>query len=94
MWLLLLFMKTFLKFPFRTQQPCSVFRPDFTVTVPPGRTGSTQAVGKMTVAESLRDKLKYNLMMNHDSIKVADLVIKHFGLNTNEKEEKEYRFGV
>ena len=27
-----------------------------------------QAVGKMTVAESLRDKLKYNMMMNHDSI--------------------------
>ena len=25
-----------------------------------------QAVGKMTVAESLRDKLKYNMMMNHD----------------------------
>ena len=26
------------------------------------------AVGKMTVAESLRDKLRYNMMMNHDSI--------------------------
>ena len=24
-----------------------------------------QAVGKMVVAESLRDKLKYNLMINH-----------------------------
>ena len=24
-----------------------------------------QAVGKMTVAESLRDKLRYNMMMNH-----------------------------
>ena len=31
-----------------------------------------QAVGKMTVAESLRDKLKYNMMMNHDSIEVSD----------------------
>lgn len=30
-----------------------------------------QAVGKMTVAESLRDKLKYNMMMNHDSIEVV-----------------------
>ena len=27
-----------------------------------------QAVGKMTVAESLRDKIKYNLMINHDTI--------------------------
>lgn len=31
-----------------------------------------QAVGKMTVAESLRDKIKYNLMMNHDSIEISD----------------------
>ncbi len=38
-----------------------------------------QAVGKMTVAESLRDKLKYNMMMNHDSIEVADRI---FGLAT------------
>ena len=29
------------------------------------------AVGKMTVAESLRDKLRYNMMMNHDSIELA-----------------------
>ena len=33
-----------------------------------------QAVGKMTVAESLRDKLKYNLMMNHDSIEMSDKI--------------------
>ena len=33
-----------------------------------------QAVGKMTVAESLRDKLKYNLMINHDSIEVSDRI--------------------
>ena len=26
-----------------------------------------QAVGKMTVAESLRDKIGYSLMVNHDS---------------------------
>ena len=30
-----------------------------------------QAVGKMTVAESLRDKLRYNMMMNHDSIETV-----------------------
>lgn len=33
-----------------------------------------QAVGKMTVAESLRDKLKYNMMMNHDSIEISDKI--------------------
>ncbi len=38
-----------------------------------------QAVGKMTVAESLRDKLKYNMMMNHDSIEVSDKI---FGFGT------------
>ncbi len=38
-----------------------------------------QAVGKMTVAESLRDKLRYNMMMNHDSIELADRV---FGFAT------------
>ena len=38
-----------------------------------------QAVGKMTVAESLGDKLKYNLMMNHDSIEISDQI---FGFGT------------
>ncbi len=38
-----------------------------------------QAVGKMTVAESIRDKLKYNMMMNHDSIEVSDRI---FGFAT------------
>ncbi len=38
-----------------------------------------QAVGKMTVAESLRDRLRYNMMMNHDSIELADRV---FGFAT------------
>ena len=36
-----------------------------------------QAVGKMTVAESLRDKLRYNMMMNHDSIEMSVLEHRH-----------------
>lgn len=43
-----------------------------------------QAVVKMTVAESLRDKLKYNMMMNHDSIEVSDRI---FGFNTPAQRE-------
>ena len=43
-----------------------------------------QAVGKMTVAESLRDKLKYNLMMNHDSIEMSDQI---FGFGTPAQKE-------
>ena len=43
-----------------------------------------QAVGKMTVAESLRDKLRYNLMMNHDSIEVSDKI---FGFTTPAQKE-------
>ena len=43
-----------------------------------------QAVGKMTVAESLRDKLRYNLMMNHDSIEVSDKI---FGFATLAQKE-------
>lgn len=43
-----------------------------------------QAVGKMTVAESVRDKLKYNLMMNHDSIEVSDKI---FGFATSAQKE-------
>ena len=43
-----------------------------------------QAVGKMTVAESLRDKLRYNLMMNHDSIEVSDRI---FGFDTPAQRE-------
>ena len=38
-----------------------------------------QAVGKMTVAESLRDRLRYNMMINHDSIELADRI---FGFAT------------
>lgn len=33
-----------------------------------------QAVGKMTVAEHLRDKIGYSLMINHDSIEVSDKI--------------------
>ena len=29
----------------------------------------------MTVAESLRDKLRYNMMINHDSIEVSDKIL-------------------
>jgi cytidylate kinase len=43
-----------------------------------------QAVGKMTVAESLRDKLKYNLMINHDSIEISDRI---FGYGTQAQKE-------
>ncbi|MBQ7077083.1 MAG: AAA family ATPase [Lachnospiraceae bacterium] len=43
-----------------------------------------QAVGKMVVAESLRDKLKYNMMMNHDSIEISDKI---FGFATPAQKE-------
>ena len=33
-----------------------------------------QAVGKMTVAEKLRDKTNFRLMTNHDSIELSDVV--------------------
>ena len=38
----------------------------------------------MTVAESLRDKLKYNLMLNHDSIEISDRI---FGFATPAQKE-------
>ena len=55
-----------------------------------------QAVGKMTVAESLRDKLHYNMMMNHDSIELSDRV---FGFATPAQREfnaaiRETAFGL
>ena len=43
-----------------------------------------QAVGKMVVAESLRDKLRYNMMMNHDSIEISDKI---FGFATPAQKE-------
>ncbi len=38
----------------------------------------------MTVAESIRDKLKYNLMINHDSIEASDRI---FGFATPAQKE-------
>ena len=38
----------------------------------------------MTVAESLRDKLRYNMMMNHDSIEMSDKI---FGFDTPAQRE-------
>lgn len=38
----------------------------------------------MTVAESLRDKLHYNMMMNHDSIELSDRI---FGFGTPAQKE-------
>ena len=38
----------------------------------------------MTVAESLRDKLKYNMMMNHDSIEMSGRI---FGFGTPAQKE-------
>ena len=43
-----------------------------------------QAVGKMTVAESLRDKIRYNMMTNHDSIEISDKI---FGFATPAQRE-------
>ncbi len=43
-----------------------------------------QAVGKMTVAESLRDRLRWNMMTNHDSIEISDRI---FGFNTPAQRE-------
>ena len=37
-----------------------------------------QAVGKMTIAEKLRDKIGYRLMVNHDSIELADKVFERW----------------
>lgn len=43
-----------------------------------------QAVGKMTVAESLKEKTGYQLMINHDSIEVSDKI---FGRGTDAQKE-------
>ena len=43
-----------------------------------------QAVGKMTVAEVLRDKIGYSLMINHDTIEVSDKI---FGKATPAQKE-------
>ena len=43
-----------------------------------------QAVGKMTVAEKLKEKLGYSLMVNHDSIEVS---VKIFESGSNAQKE-------
>ena len=43
-----------------------------------------QAVGKMTVAEELKKKIGYSLMVNHDSIEVSDKI---FGIGTEPQKE-------
>ena len=43
-----------------------------------------QAVGKMTVAEALRDKLHYCMLMTHDSIELSDHI---FGFGTPAQKE-------
>ena len=43
-----------------------------------------QAVGKMTVAEQLKEKTGYSLMVNHDSIEVSDKI---FGFATPAQRE-------
>lgn len=43
-----------------------------------------QAVGKMTVAEALRDKIGYRLMTNHDSIELSDVI---FEIRSPEQKE-------
>ncbi len=42
------------------------------------------AVGKMTVAEALKEKIGYGLMTNHDSIEISDKI---FGFATPEQRE-------
>lgn len=52
-----------------------------------------QAVGKMTVAEKIKEKLGYHLMINHDSIEVSNKI---FGFATPAQKElsKIIRTGV
>lgn len=43
-----------------------------------------QAVGKMTIAEKIKERLGYSLMVNHDSIEVSDKI---FGMGTSAQKE-------
>ena len=43
-----------------------------------------QAVGKMTVAEEIKERIGYCLMVNHDSIEVSDKI---FGFGTPAQKE-------
>lgn len=52
-----------------------------------------QAVGKMTVAESLKDKIGYSLMINHDSIEVSDKIFER-GSDAQKEFNKLIRAGV
>lgn len=52
-----------------------------------------QAVGKMTVAESLRDKIGYSLMVNHDSIEVSDKIFER-GSDAQKELNKLIRVGA
>lgn len=52
-----------------------------------------QAVGKMTVAESLKDKIGYSLMINHDSIEVSDKIFER-GSDAQKELNKLIRAGV
>ncbi len=38
----------------------------------------SQAVGKMTVAEYLRDRLHFIMMMDHDSIEISDRILPQY----------------
>jgi cytidylate kinase len=46
-----------------------------------------QAVGKMTVAEKLRDKTKFRLMTNHDSIELSDVIFERGSASQKEFSE-------
>lgn len=52
-----------------------------------------QAVGKMTVAESLKEKIGYSLMVNHDSIEVSDKIFER-GSNAQKELNKLIREDV
>lgn len=52
-----------------------------------------QAVGKMTVAEKLKEKLGYSLMVNHDSIEVSDKIFER-GSNPQKELNKIIREGA
>ncbi len=43
-----------------------------------------QAVGKMTIAEKIKERLGYSLMVNHDSIEISDKI---FGMGTPAQKE-------
>ena len=52
-----------------------------------------QAVGKMTVAEKIKEKIGYSLMTNHDSIEVS-IKIFESGSNAQRELNKIIRFRI